>query len=29
MDALNAHDIARAKTYLTAQHAAEVAGEVD
>ena len=29
LDALNAHDIARAKTYLTAQHAAEVAGEVD
>lgn len=27
--ALNAHDVARAKTYLTSQHAAEVAGEVD
>jgi hypothetical protein len=29
IDALNSHDIARAKTYLTAQHAAEVAAEVD
>jgi hypothetical protein len=29
IDALNAHDIARAKTYLTAQHAAEVAAEAD
>jgi hypothetical protein len=27
--ALSAHDIARAKTYLTAQHAAEVAAETD
>jgi hypothetical protein len=29
IDALNAHDIALAKTYLTAQHAAEVASETD
>lgn len=29
LDALNAHDIAQAKTYLTAQHAAEVAAETD
>ena len=29
LDALNAHDVARAKTYLTAQHAAAVAAEVD
>lgn len=27
--ALNAHDIARAKTYLTPQHAAQVAAEID
>jgi hypothetical protein len=29
IDALNTHDIAKAKTYLTPAHAAEVAGEVD
>lgn len=29
LDALNAHDIARARTYLTPAHAAEVAAETD